>query len=144
MRARLLYRIAACVFVLFAIGHTYGFLTLRVPSPEGQAVYDAMNSVHFKAGGQSDTYGGFYRGFGLSCTVSIILSAFLAWHLGNLAQSNPRAIGMLGWVFFLAQLAGVALSFLYFGLPPAVLSTMVAVLVGSAAWLAGADARTHF
>jgi hypothetical protein len=137
MSAALLYRIAAGVFVLFAIGHTYGFLTLRVPSPDGRAVYDAMNDVHFEVGGRSQTYGGFYRGFGLSCTVSLILSAFLAWHLGNLAQSAPHAIGSLGLVFFLAQIAGVALSFLYFGLPPALLSAVVTVLVGSAAWLAG-------
>ena len=137
MSATLLYRIAACVFVLFAIGHTYGFLTLRVPSPEGRAVFDAMNSVHFEVDGRTHTYGGFYRGFGLSGTVSLILSAFLAWHLGNLAQSNPHAIGMLGLVFFLAQVAGVALSFLYFGLPPAVLSAMVTILVGAGAWLAG-------
>jgi len=137
MSAALLYRIAAGVFVLFAIGHTYGFLTLRVPSPEGQAVYSSMNSVHFEVGGRSQTYGGFYRGFGLSCTVSMILSAFLAWHLGNLAQSAPHAIGMMGLVFFLAQVAGVALSFLYFGLPPAVFSAVATALVGAAAWRAG-------
>ena len=137
MSAKLLYRIAACVFVLFAVGHTYGFLTLRAPSPEGRAVYDAMNTVHFDVGGRSDTYGGFYRGFGLSCTVSMLLSAFLAWHLGNLAQSTPHTIGTLGVVFFLVQLAGAVLSFLYFGLPPTLFSAIVAVLVGSAAWRAG-------
>ena len=136
MAATRLYRIAAVIFVLFAVGHTFGFLSLRAPSAEGQAVYDAMNNVHFTDGGHSYSYGGFYRGFGLSCTVSMILSVFLSWHLGELAKSNPSAIGVLGWIFFLAQVAGVVLSFLYFGLPPMVLSCVMAVIVGLAAWLA--------
>jgi hypothetical protein len=137
MSATLLYRIAAVVFILFALGHTVGFLTFRAPSAEARAVYDAMNTVHFEAEGKSFSYGAFYRGFGLSCTVSMLLSAFLSWHLGQLARSAPGAISALGWVFFAAQLAGVALSFLYFGLPPMVLSALVAIIVGMAAWLAG-------
>ena len=136
MGATLLYRIAAIIFVLFAVGHTYGFLSLRPASPEGRAVLDAMNKVHFDVGGRSFTYGGFYRGFGLSCTVSLILSAFLCWHLGQLARSNPAAIGALGWVFFAAQVVGVVLSFRYFGVPPMILSSIVTVMVGVAAFLA--------
>jgi hypothetical protein len=136
MSATSLYRIAAVIFVLFAAGHTYGFLSLRPPSPEGRAVYDAMNSVPIEVGGRSFTYGGFYRGFGFSCTASMILSAFLCWHLGELARSAPAAIGALGWVFFAAQVVGVVLSFLYFGLPPMVLSAVVTVIVGVAAFLA--------
>jgi hypothetical protein len=135
MNATLLYRIAAVVFVLFAVGHTYGFLSLRPASSEGRAVYDAMNTVHFEEGGQSFTYGAFYRGFGLSCTASMILSAFLCWHLGELARSAPTAIGALGWAFFAVQVVGVVLSFLYFGLPPMILSAIVTVIVGVAAFL---------
>jgi len=137
MSARLLYRIAAFLFVLFALGHTYGFLHLRAPSAEARAAFDAMNTVHFEVGGQSFSYGGFYRGFGLSCTVSMLLSAFLSWHLGKLAGSAPASIGSLGWVFFAAQIAGGALSFLYFGLPPMVLTTLVAAIIGLAAFRTG-------
>ena len=136
MSATLLYRVAAFVFVLFALGHTYGFLNLRPPTAEARAVFDAMNTVQFEVGGHSFTYGGFYRGFGLSCTVSMILSAFLAWHLGDLARTAPSSIGVLGWAFFAAQLAAVALSFLFFGLPPMVLSALVTIIVGAAAFLA--------
>ncbi len=136
MSATLLYRMAAVLFVLFAVGHTYGFLTLRPPSAEGRA-YDAMNTVRFEIDGRSFTYGAFYRGFGLSCTASMILSAFLCWHLGGLARSAPAAIGALGWVFFTVQVVGVVLSFLYFGPPPMVLSALVAAMVGVAAFLVG-------
>lgn len=137
MSATLLYRIAAVVFVLFAAGHTYGFLSMRPPSPEGRAVYNGMNSVRFELRGRSYTYGDFYRGFGLSCTVSLLFSAFVSWYLGGLARSAPAAIGALGWIFFAAQVPGAVLSFLYFGVPPMVLSSLVAVLLGCAAWLAG-------
>jgi len=137
MSATLLYRMAAVLFVLFAVGHTYGFLTLRPPSAEGRAVYDAMNTVRFEIDGRSFTCGAFYRGFGLSCTASMILSAFLCWHLGGLARSAPAAIGALGWVFFTVQVVGVVLSFLYFGPPPMVLSALVAAMVGVAAFLVG-------
>src|SRR5450432_309219 len=87
MSATLLYRIAAGVFVLFAVGHTYGFLSLRPASSEGRAVYDAMNTVHFEEGGQSLTYGAFYRGFGLSCTASMILI--------GISLLAPRRVGPL-------------------------------------------------
>jgi hypothetical protein len=135
MKATLLYRIASVVFLLFALAHTYGFLSLRASSAEGRAVFDAMNTVQFDVGGRGYSYGGFYRGLGLSCTVSMIFSAFLAWHLGELAQSAPSAIGALGWAFFAVQLAGLVLSLKYFGPPPAVLSALVALVLGWAAWL---------
>jgi hypothetical protein len=66
----------------------------------------------------------------------LILSAFLCWHLGQLARSNPAAIGALGWVFFAAQVVGVVLSFRYFGVPPMILSSIVTAIVGVAAFLA--------
>ena len=135
MKAIVLYRIASVVFLLFALGHTYGFLSLRAPSAEGRAVFNAMNTVQFVVGGRGYTYGAFYRGFGLSCTVSMIFSAFLAWHLGELARPSPSAIGALGWMFFAVQLAGLVLSLKYFGPAPAVLSALVAIVLGWAAWL---------
>src|SRR5262252_3464241 len=99
MNATLLYRIAAVLLLLFAIGHTYGFLGFKPPSPEGVAVRDAMNSVSIQFKGTNFTYGNFYRGFGLTVTVYLLFAAFLAWHIGSLASSQPQSIGMLGWVF---------------------------------------------
>jgi hypothetical protein len=98
MNATLLYRIAAFILVLFAAGHTLGFLKFKAPTPEGVAVQQAMDNVRFSLGSKSYTYGDFYRGFGLFCTAYLLFAAFLAWHLGTMARSIPQAIGALGWV----------------------------------------------
>jgi len=54
---------------------------------------------------------------------------------GQLARSTPAALGFMGWAFFFLQLPGVVLSFLYLGPPPMVLSSLVALILGCAAWL---------
>ena len=137
MKAAILYRIASVIFVLFAAGHTVGFLTLVPPSPEARAVYEGMNSVHFQVRGESFSYGGFYRGFGLSITVTLLFSAFLAWYLGTLAGSNPQAIGWLGWAFTLVQVISIVLSWKYFATGPVIFAAVVAICLGWAAWLVG-------
>ncbi len=130
MKSVWLYRIAAAFFVLFAAGHTFGFLSFKPSTAEGVAVLEAMNRVHFQAGGTSFSYGGFYRGFGLDITLYLVFSAFLAWHLAGLVKTAPAAIGALGWAFFGLQLAGLILTFKYFSTGPAVLGGVVAVCLG--------------
>lgn len=135
MSATLLYRIASVLLVLFAVGHTYGFLNFKPPSPEGRAVLDAMNNVHFRLGRASFSYGSFYNGFGLFATAYLLFSAFLAWYLGALARHSPQVIGPLAWVFFALQVVSLVLSWIYFLTPPVILSALVAACVGWAAWL---------
>ena len=134
MNATLLYRIASALLVLFAVGHTIGFLRFKPPTPEAAAVSDAMRKVHFQVGATSFSYGGFYIGFGLFVTAYLLFSAYLAWYLGGVAATNA-AIGTLRWAFFATQLAVVALSWFYFFAAPAVLATLAAACVGFAAWL---------
>ncbi len=136
MKATWLYRTAAVLLVLFAAGHTYGFLKFKPPSDEGAAVWAVMNTVHFQLQGHSYTYAGFYVGFGLFVTAYLLFSAYLAWHLGGLARKNPQAIGALGWVFFALQVVSVVLSVQYFFLQPAVISGLVAACAGLGAVLA--------
>lgn len=142
MTATLLYRIAAAVLVLFAAGHTFGFLKFKPPTPEGVAVRDAMDNVHFTLGSRSYSYGGFYRGFGHFCTAYLLFAVFLAWHLGGLARTSPQAIGPLGWVFFALQVASLVLSWKYFVPPPAILSVVLSILTGWAAWLVSAGSSS--
>jgi hypothetical protein len=158
MSATLLYRIAAVLFVLFAAGHTAGFLLFRPPSPEGAAVLDAMNNVHFGAHGAAYTYGGFYRGFGLFVTGYMLFSAVLAWQLGAMARARgaagaaagegtgdgtmasarrPAATGMLaavGWALCTVQVADVVLGGMYFSVAQMAFPAVLALCLGGAAW----------
>lgn len=134
MKPTLLYRIASVLFILFAAGHTVGFLRFIPPSAEGVAVLDAMRNVHFTLGGGTYSYAGFYDGFGLSLSVYLLFSAFLAWHLGSLAARDPAAIGALGWVFCAMQAVQLAICLIYFFAPPAVFSALLVLCLGVAAW----------
>lgn len=134
MKPTLLYRIASVLFVLFATGHTVGFLRFVPPNAEGIAVRDAMRNVHFALRGGSYSYGGFYDGFGLSVSVYLLFSAFLAWHLGALAARDPKAVGALGWVFCAMQIAQLVICAIYFFPPPVVFSAVTALCLGAAAW----------
>jgi len=134
LKATIFFRIAAVVFVLFAAGHTFGFLTFQPPTPEGRAVFDAMTRVHFAIGGSTYSYGNFYRGFGLFITVSDLFLAYLAWYLGTLARRGLRSIvTTLAWPLIVVQLAGVALSGIYFGV-----IQMAFCLLAAALLIAGA------
>jgi hypothetical protein len=95
-----------------------------------------MDRVHFQVGGKLFSYGGFYRGFGLSATAAMVFQAFFAWHLGSMASRGAADVKTLGWAFFAWQIPGLILSLLYFGIPPTVLSTLVAALIAAAAWIA--------
>jgi hypothetical protein len=140
MKSSFLYRLAAVVFLLFAAGHTFGFLTLIPPTSEGIAVRDAMNNVHFAAGGTSMSYGGFYHGFGLSITASMLFQAFLAWQLAAMVHPVPRAAVSIGWGLCILQLVGVVLGWIYFPIISAVFSLALAICLGLAAWRTGKDA----
>jgi hypothetical protein len=138
MKATVLYRIASVLLILFATGHTIGFLKFRPETQEGRAVFEAMNNVYFQIGKGSFTYGGFYNGFGLFATLYLFFSAYLAWHLGTLAGKNPSAIGTLGWIFCAVQVASLILSWKYFLPPPIILSGLIAICLGWATWLVNA------
>ncbi len=135
MNATTLYRIAAVLLILFALGHTVGFLKFKPPTPEALAVRDAMNNVHFEVKGASLSYGGFYTGFGLFVTAYLLFSAYLAMHLAGLASRTPQAIGGLAWALFAVQIASLTLSWIYFSAAPAAFSGMVAACLGGAAWM---------
>ena len=134
MKATLLFRIAAVLLLLFATGHTIGFLSFTPPTPEGVAVRDAMKNVHFQVRNNSLSYGGFYRGFGLFVTVYLLFAAFLAWQLGSLAVKYPQAVRPLGWMLCIVQAASFILSAMYFSGAPVISSALLALCLGWAAW----------
>ncbi len=135
MKAAWLYRTAAVLLVLFALGHTFGFLHFKPPTQEGVAVHNAMNNVTFQVRGATLSYGGFYVGFGLFVTAYLLFGAFLAWYLAGLAGKAPRVASTLGWGLFAVQIASAALSWIYFAGAPTAFSSVLAACLGWAAWL---------
>ena len=133
MRATVWFRVTAGLMLLFAAGHTFGFLTFEPVSAEGRAVWVAMNSTHFKEGGSTFSYGGFYVAFGLSITAFQVFAAWLAWQLGAMARRGVRDARAIAWGMVALQLAGVGLSLRYSLIVPAVLSLGTAVTLAMGA-----------
>jgi hypothetical protein len=126
MRAAAWFRAAAGVMLLFAVGHTYGFLVFRPETAEGRAVWDAMNRVRFSVGSTAFSYGGFYIGFGLFISAFQLFCVWLAWTLGSIAQAGEMAARRIAWGMFVLQCFGAVLSLRYFSLGPVVLSVIAA------------------
>jgi hypothetical protein len=135
MKAKTLYRIAAVLFVLSTVGHTFGILTFKASTAEGAAVREAMDRVKIEG---TATWGGFYLGLGLDISAVFAFCALLAWGLGNLSVRPTAGFALIAWSFVALQLATLALSLVYFGTVPAILSGLAAVLLG---WAALASVR---
>ena len=134
-RAKTLYRVAAVLFLLFAAGHTAGFLTFRPASADAIAVLDGMNRVHFDLGGASVSWMGFYKGFGLFVSIYLVFSALLAWRLGSAGEVEANMVRTVGWMLFAVQLVNIGLCLRYFGPVQAAFAAACAASVGAAALL---------
>jgi hypothetical protein len=131
MSAKLLYRISAGLFVLFAAGHTFGFLSFQPATQEGVAVWDAMQRVPV---GENLTWGGFYLCFGLDISAYMAFCAVLSWGLGDIAARARESISLIAWSFVALQLVGLLLAVKYVGAPPAVFGSVATILLSGAAW----------
>jgi hypothetical protein len=127
------FRVAAVVLVLFAMGHTVGFLTFRPPTEEGRGVWDSMQSVHFSVGRQTFSYGGFYVGFGLSVTAFNLFQSLVAWMLARtIRKGGLRSEDFaLGWALVVLQVFGAVLSVKYFAIAPTVMSLLAAAILAA-------------
>lgn len=130
MKPATLFRISAVLFVLFAAGHTFGFLSFKPSTAAAAAVRASMDAVPLEHG---ITYGGILIGFGLYISAYLFFSALLSWNLAVLVETAPRAVLPLAWGFFALQLISLALACIYFAPPPAVLSAAAAGCSGAAA-----------
>jgi len=133
MSATLFYRIAAGLLIFFALAHTAGMVSSKSSSPEVALVRHAMKDVHFQNMGSTNSFYGYYLGFGLSLSAYLLFAAFTAWHLGGLAKRNPAAIGGLGWGLFAVQAVLFVICCVWFFAAPIVVSGLIVVSLGIAA-----------
>jgi hypothetical protein len=136
MKAAWLFRITSILLILFAAGHTVGFLLFVPPSSEGQAALAAMNTAHLDKSGPVYTYGMFFRGFGLSISAYLFFCAYLAWHLGKVVRTNPSSIASLAFALVALLLANLIIAAAYFPAIPITFSAIVFLCAGAAAVVA--------
>jgi hypothetical protein len=136
------FRIAFALMLLFAAGHTFGFLTFRPATAEGQAVWAAMNSVHFAAKHGTYSYGGFYVGFGLFVSAFYLFEAWLTWFLARMTERGVEEARAIAWSLCALQVVGVGLSVRYFAGAPALLSVLTTVCLGMGALRMGGEVAT--
>lgn len=134
MKASTFYRIAAVLILLFAVGHTVGFLQ-HDPSWGVDSLLVSMKSIHFDLQGFRRSYWDFFVGFGLFVTVFLLFAAVLAWQLGGVAAETLARMRGIAWAFALCFVVITVLSWRYFFAIPIVFSFLITVCLILAAWL---------
>ena len=133
MKARILYRAAAVLLFLFAIGHTLGFRDSD-PTWGIDPVLAAMQSTHFTIQGFTRTYWDFFVGAGFTVGVLYLFAAVLAWQLGGLPAETLARVRASAWGFACCFAVVTALSVRHLFWIPIIMSALVTVCLSAAAW----------
>ena len=134
MKAPLLYRIAAVLLLLFAVGHTLGFRESD-PAWGVDALLGLMRSVHFDVQGFRRTYWDLFTAAGLSVGVFYLFSAVLAWQLGSVPSETLATMRVTAWAFALCFAAITVVSWGFLFTLPVVFSFVITALLIGAAWV---------
>jgi hypothetical protein len=134
MKASVLYRIAAVLLLLFAVGHTLGF---RQSDPQWgvDALLGSMRSIHFDVQGANRTYWDLFVAAGFSVGVFYLFAAILAWQLGGLPAATLALMRGTVWAFALCFAAITLVSWKYLFILPVAFSVVITICLTAAAWL---------
>ena len=129
------YRVATFVLLMFCTGHTIGgMLQQKSMGPEADAVFDSMKAVEFNFKGATCTWYGFWFGSGLTASIFLLLSTFIAWQLDNVPPEHWHLTSAISWGLVAAHLANTILAWAYFFAGAGLLSTGVTTLLAAGAW----------
>ena len=133
MKASLLYRIAAVLLLLFAVGHTLGF---RQSDPQWgvDALLSSMRSIHFEVQGFERTFWDFFVSAGFTVGVLYLFAAILAWQLGGLPAATLAFLGGTRWAFALCFAVITVVSWRYLFILPIAFSIVITLCLTAAAW----------
>lgn len=134
MKASLLYRIAAVLLLLFAVGHTLGF---REPDPKWGAdvLLASMRSLHFDVLGFNRSYWDFFVAAGYTVGAFYLFAAILAWQMGGLPAAVLTPMRATAWAFALCFAAITVVSWRFLFIIPIAFSSMITLCLTAAAWL---------
>jgi len=136
MKASMLYRIAAVLLLLFALGHTLGFRQSD-PTWGVDAVLALMRSIHFDVQGFNRTYWDLFVAAGFSVGVFYLFAAILAWQLGGLPAATLALMRGTAWAFALCFAAITVVSWRYLFIIPIAFSILITLCLTAAAWVSG-------
>jgi hypothetical protein len=134
MKASVLYRTAAVLLLLFALGHTLGFRQ-SVPQWGVDTLLASMRSIHFDVQGFNRTYWDLFLAAGFSVGVFYFFAAVLAWQLGSLPAETLALMRGTAWAFALCFAAITVVSCMYLFILPIVFSAVITVCLILAARL---------
>jgi hypothetical protein len=132
MKAKIYYRIAAVLLLLFAVAHTLGFRQTD-PTWRVDSLVASMQSIHFNVQGFSRTYWDFFVGFGLFVSVFLLFSAVLAWQLSRLPAETLPQMRAVAWTFAICFAAITGLTWRFFFVAPLVFSIVITVCLAAGA-----------
>jgi len=117
-------RISAIVSLLFASGHTLGGRSSWSPVGDNEVLV-SMRTVQFNLQGVSRSFLDFYRGFGYSLSVFLVLQGIVLWQLAAVAKTQPRAVRPLVASFAIASVIGAVITWIFIFPIPAMFSTVL-------------------
>jgi hypothetical protein len=134
MKPSILYRIAAVLLLVFALGHTLGFRQSD-PTWGVDALLASMRSTHFDVQGFNRTYWDLFVAAGFSVGVFYLFAAILAWQLGGLPAATLAHMRSTAWAFALCFAAITVVSWRYLFILPIAFSIVITLCLIVAAWL---------
>jgi hypothetical protein len=147
VKPSVLYRTAAALLILFAVGHTAGFRESD-PTWGVEPALASLRSTHFTIQGFTRTYWDFFLGSGFTVGVLYVLAAVLAWQLGGLPKETLAGMRAIAWGLPSAFGLIMLLSWQYLFWIPIGMSGAITVCLTAAAWssrkgaMASADDQT--
>jgi len=132
-RASFVYRVAAVVLLLFAIGHTFSF-SQTDPSWGLDAMLASMRSIRFNIAGTERTYWDLFMAAGLTVGLLYLLSAALAWQLGTARAGTRKELSVVCWAFAITYAGITAVSVVHLFPIPIAFSAVVTLLLITGAW----------
>ncbi len=135
-------RIAAVLTFIHALLHTIGGVFGKTePGPATVAV-QAMKMNQFLLMGHIRSFWDFYRGMGLTATISLTAEAVLFWQLGSMAKTNATRLRPILTTFLVAYSVLAMNSYTYFFLGPVIAEIIIAACLGLAIVTAKAKTAT--
>jgi len=130
MKHALVYRVAACLLLLFFAGHTAGSFAGSAPAPAAAPVLDAMKAVHFDFHGSARTFYDIFFGHGLIVSMFLLSSAVAAWRLSAIDPQRSQSAALPAWWLFAVGLGTAGVAWRYFFIGPAVITTLATACLG--------------